>query len=750
MLTPEEIDLLSKVLYSSAPVPGLADNLQVQLLMKGAVLTLEEDASPEAAEVLLRATVHCPLPSVQDQALSSLGDLAANGYDHAGDILHRLVVEFDYTPAREIIEHLRLHATTPQLEAAYFLLTGQMEKYNRLDADLSLITNYFQNAPEPVRQRVLAAARKSGMQNWALLVTSIEKASTASLEQLLQQNPLFDDKERWLALELLRQRASTSERVAEAIAQLFLRHEDMAARDLAVEQGYAPRDSIQKALFFFLTEQWDRYERLDFNHTLIGAAYEAAGPRLRKRILAHSRYTGQLEWLETLTGSSRPRWLSELDERDWEMALQRLQAAEKWEELWRLAQAAPPVWSARMITALAELGWMAESGEDQEFFKIVSSLMRELQDLPLQLKKPQRLENPAGDILALSISPDGKLLAAGGTGSAIQLWQLPSGDRLPNQVIPPVSLTRALVFTSHGGYLTTVNGDDQIRIFRLPEGKVIKTMSGHQNVVRAIQLDRDERTLFSAGFDGALIAWRFPIGTKLQKIEQNDLEIYALALSPSGDMVLSAGADQQIRVWKWPEGKLIREIQAHNGTVTALAASSTGQVVASYGADRTIRIWNYVSGKLLSEIPTAEFGTLTALAVHPNEQVVIAGSDLGEVMFWSLSTGKLLPPKQLKEHNARVTALIFSPTGETLISAGFDGTICLWNLETFLLIRLPVESMRPDMIRSIQDRLVYSGLSRAEQAWLRYTHELVRWRQRFDVQIDTTAPIQIGEFDILL
>ncbi len=750
MLTPKEIALLSKVLYSSAPVPGLPENLRVQLLMKGSVLSLAEDASPEAVEVLLGATVHCPLPSVQDLALSSLGDLAAHGYDHASDMLHRLMVEFDYAPAREIIERLRLHATMPQLEAAYYLLSGQMEKYRRLDADLSLLTNYFQNAPEPVRQRVQSAASRSGLKNWALLVTATEKGSTASLEQLLQQYPQFDDQERWLALELLRQRASTSERVAETVAQLFLRHEDVAARDLAVEQGYTPRDSIQKALFFFLTEQWERYEKLDFNHTLIGAAYEAAGPRLRKRILAHSRYTGQLEWLESLSGSSRPRWLSELDDNDWEMALKRLQAASKLQELWRLAQAAPPVWSARMIAALVDAGWQPEAGEERDFFAGITPLALELQDLPLQLKKPKRLENPSGDILAVAVSPDGKLLAAGGTGNSIQLWQLPSGDPLPNPVIPPVSLTRSLVFTSHGGYLTTVNGDDQIRIFRLPEGKVIKTMAGHQNVVRAIQLDSAERTLFSAGFDGNLIAWRFPIGTELQKIEQGSQEIYAMALSPSGDRILSAGADQSIRVWKWPEAKLIREIQAHKGTVTALAASPTGQVVASYGADRTLRIWNYVSGKLLNEIPTAEFGTLTALAVHPNEQVVIAGNDSGEVLFWGLSTGKLLPPKRLKEHVARVTSLAFSPGGETLISAGFDGLICLWNLETFLLIRLPLEFMRPDIIRTIQDRLVYSGLSHAEQSWLRYTHDMARWRQRFDVQISAVSPIPIGEFDIVL
>jgi hypothetical protein len=92
---------------------------------------------------------------------------------------------------------------------------------------------------------------------------------------------------------------------------LFIQHDDAAARQLALDLGHAPRDPIQRALFFFLAEQWDRYEKLDFHHTLIGTAYESASPSLRKRLLSHSRYAGQLEWLQTLSGAiARAGWAS--------------------------------------------------------------------------------------------------------------------------------------------------------------------------------------------------------------------------------------------------------------------------------------------------------------------------------------------------------------------------------------------------------------------------------------------------------
>jgi WD40 repeat protein len=396
-------------------------------------------------------------------------------------------------------------------------------------------------------------------------------------------------------------------------------------------------------------------------------------------------------------------------------------------------------------------GWTPPTPDERSLFDRLAPLSANCLTQDLVLQHPRILKNPEGEIQAITISPDGNYLAAGGSSSAISIWQLPSAQILPNPVILPAPSTRDLLFTSHSGYLTTANGDDQIRIFRMPEGKVIKTMSGHKNVIRSLALHPDERTLFSASFDGSLRAWRFPFGTVQQKIEQSEREIHDMTISPEGDFLLSAGANQLIRVWKWPEGKLVREIQAHKAAITILSCSSTGQLAASYGADRVIRIWNYASGKLINEIPLDEkAGNITALVVHPSEQVVIAGSDRGSIRFWSVSTAKQLPPSPLTDHQSRITGLSLAANGETLVSSSIDGYIRLWNLETFLVVRLPVEAARPDTINFIQQRLIYSDLSRAEQAWLSYTHELIRWRQRFDVEIDDIDTVHIGEFDIQL
>jgi len=60
-------------------------------------------------------------------------------------------------------------------------------------------------------------------------------------------------------------------------------------------------------------------------------------------------------------------------------------------------------------------------------------------------------------------------------------------------------------------------------------------------------------------------------------------------------------------------------------------------------------------------------------------QLITAGQD-GAIRFWDVETGKLL--RVLMAHDSGVTALVWSPDHKTLASASYDKTIRLWNPET--------------------------------------------------------------------
>ena len=164
-----------------------------------------------------------------------------------------------------------------------------------------------------------------------------------------------------MALDLLAELAKTDNvQARDTICQLFIEYEFAPARTLALANGLSPSTSVQSALFYFLAEQWQIYEYLDFNQTLLAAAYKSAAPNIRKRILFLSRYSGRVEWMEGLSTSSRQRWLWDLNDADWELAVNSLRASNHHDDLWKLAQVAPPAWSRKILAVLAGSGWHRE------------------------------------------------------------------------------------------------------------------------------------------------------------------------------------------------------------------------------------------------------------------------------------------------------------------------------------------------------------------------------------------------------
>jgi WD40 repeat protein len=80
-----------------------------------------------------------------------------------------------------------------------------------------------------------------------------------------------------------------------------------------------------------------------------------------------------------------------------------------------------------------------------------------------------------------------------------------------------------------------------------------------------------------------------------------------------------------------------------------------------------------VPGKLKTQVPsTVKFADWLFLAVSPDRRMAAVGTDTGTVHLWETESGKT---EQLTGHTRRVGALAFSPSGDTLISGSFDGSI---------------------------------------------------------------------------
>lgn len=746
-----DLNLLSKILFHPNGAESLPEEDLYSLLRMGVLLTLQQNGSPAAIELLARTTVECSSINTQGLAFHLLSEMALKSNLDAIRAVYDLAVYQDYLPARQFILTQNITAPDPALQLIFFLLTNQTEKIQRTASGYNLLTAFFKNAPEAVRRRLLHAAQSGPLSNWALIVSSFFSAPEINTEQIIEKFPFFLPEECDLVIRLLFERCEQNNPSAqEIVCQLVILYDSPAARDLALNFHLVPTDAVQRSLFFFLSNQWPEYQALDFDHSLIADAYLHAAAPVRKRILEASKYAGETAWVQNLVGGYQSRWIGDMNDSDWSSVINRLKSERKWSDLWRLAQTASPLWSCKIVQTLTKVNWKPESTEEMEGFSTFSQFSTPCLSEPLKIRQRSALQSPSTPILSIAVSPREDKLAAAGQAPEIHLWDLAKTPSPLSPIHCSVPGAHVLKFSPDGNYLAVGNVDHSLRLYQFPDGKIVKTIPGHTNIIRSIVFQPDGRSFYSAGFDGNIIIRRFPYGSDMKTIQTGHGEIYSMGIDATGQMLVTAGADKKIRTWKAPEGTLVNQIEAHGGVITQLAVSSRGQLAASYSKeDQALRIWNFFSGKLVREILLEDPQCiLTSIWLDPSELVIFAGSSTGSIYVWSLSSGKLYQELSQKQRQP-VIGLQSAYEGKTLISGLSSGTIYFWDLEIFFMIRSPLDKLEKerDHIQSLLDN---SSLSSSEKNWLNYGKQMIQWRQRYNIEIGEPVHIQAGEFDIEL
>lgn len=288
-----------------------------------------------------------------------------------------------------------------------------------------------------------------------------------------------------------------------------------------------------------------------------------------------------------------------------------------------------------------------------------------------------------------AFSPDGRLLASGGGGDAVRVWDVLTGKE---KVAFKTGTEQAasLAFSPDGRTLAAATGIGTT-LWDVPTGRarVFRTPFALQPVV-SFSPDGKTLAVTSAGNDSELFSvpsfckfWDVATGNEVAVPEG----LIGVAFSPDGKTV--AGVDRgRIRVWELKTGK---ERPPFGGTArlfTAVAFSPDGKTLATearvleggfaLGDPRTgtrVMLWDVATG---TEVGVVE-GYAGGAAFSPNGKTVAAVSG-ATVRFIDVATGR--EHGGLGEHEKAVRAVAFSPDGKTVASASNDGRVKMWDLKT--------------------------------------------------------------------
>lgn len=205
------------------------------------------------------------------------------------------------------------------------------------------------------------------------------------------------------------------------------------------ERDLAPADPAERAAFYLITGQLDRYRAADPDGALVTAAYEGAADGERVRLRTAMIKSGDLDLIRMLAGGDG-RWRADSADDAERAAIVRVLAARaNWPELWRITLDLPLSEAVAAIRLFD--GWRPADEAGRELFDgLARTDPDRLATAIADASSPLRLRLDAmGDVMACAVSPDGSRLAVAtrqGATEAVALidYALPSGRRLAEHV----------------------------------------------------------------------------------------------------------------------------------------------------------------------------------------------------------------------------------------------------------------------------------------------------------------------------
>jgi WD40 repeat protein len=284
-------------------------------------------------------------------------------------------------------------------------------------------------------------------------------------------------------------------------------------------------------------------------------------------------------------------------------------------------------------------------------------------------------------ILGCAVSADGRLVAASGAASVVQIWELPSRRviaRLPGHETKGIGSVFALAFSPNGESLATGDFAGTIRLWNVGTNQTDwrtyepRVLGSHGKAISCLTFSMNGQRLVSTSLDHTARVWDVPNHRELMTLRGHEDRVWKAAFIQGGTQLVTSDNVGKVKLW-----------DADFASEENLFAQSTQRGRTGYSADGrflvwqqgTITIWDLARSNATHQIA----GRLLALSPSTNTLALISPSDQLEV--WSLdSLTQVAGLGRAPGNESRWSSAAYSPDGNRLGAITSGGEIHIWSV----------------------------------------------------------------------
>ncbi|WP_157984845.1 WD40 repeat domain-containing serine/threonine protein kinase [Lentzea terrae] len=310
---------------------------------------------------------------------------------------------------------------------------------------------------------------------------------------------------------------------------------------------------------------------------------------------------------------------------------------------------------------------------------------------PVDITEHIQLSDHKDTVTSIAWSPDGKILASADDnidddeGRIVRLWDTETGKLIgtvKNPAGPGGGSACAVAISPDGKILAAGGnrtGDSTTYLWNLADRTQIGALDDARSIMKVLRFHPDGKTVVGLTHTGGLKVW--DVATRKVKIGLTDARGGDdLRFSPDGKLLAYGGTkSNEIKLVDPASGRTVKTI--NDSTATGVAFSPDGKTLAVPDDDgsNSLQLWDVATATSKAVFDRTEGDDIITKALyHPDGKTIATWGHGNAVQLWDVASRSVRAT--VIGAGARIEDVAFDPEGERIACAGADKSIRIWKL----------------------------------------------------------------------